>query len=222
MSESQRPKRAELTLERFIDITFSNLCVFYIQENPGETSDDFREKCLKPLISADNISGDDCTEFIKKIQKEDDKANLKFGPFFISMAYCIQAKRELDNKNRENAWSYMVDARYYCGVTIASKGIEKARINTIIATRKDTASRGGEARANKFQEIINEAYRLENEMRPQLNGWKSRSQAAKAILPKVQLYAAAMNLRLSPDQAKETIYKWLKQMPNATSIFPKK
>ncbi len=133
MSEYQRPKRTELTLERFVDITLSNLCLFYIQENPKETKGDFEEKCMKPLWNVGDISGDNFLEFTKKIQQEDNKANLKYGPFYLSMAYCIQTKRELDSANRECAWSYMADARYWCGVVLASKGIEVARINRLYA-----------------------------------------------------------------------------------------
>lgn len=208
-------------LDSLAELTLNELSSFYFHSNPEKNEDAFTKEFFIPMLGKNSLSGDSCLEIFESINAEDKSANLKYAPMVISCAYCVQAIKELERNQRELAWFYVAEARYWCGVVRASVGIEESRDKTIKATRKNTAQKGGKALAeSKYKEIKDEVFKLAREKRPEKNGWRSRLHAAKDIKIDVLKFACEKKLTLSEEQAETTIYGWLKKMPDAASLFP--
>ena len=219
--DKSRQPRKELTLEMLAHLTLLNLSSYYLEANPEKSQEDFIQEFLNPIGNDDSATGDSFLEQFKHIQETDKSANLKHASMVISLAYCLQSMQAYKTNERELAWSYMADARYWCGVTLASKGIEDARQKTIVATKKDTSKNANEASHAKDRQVKEEAFKLAREKCPKNKKWPSRLAAAGKIESDVQEYAEKIKNPLSKTRAKATISGWLREMPDAASLFEK-
>lgn len=220
MSEKDSPSRRKIGLSDLGPITLSNLASFYLHSRPEKNEQDFMQEIVVPMWNNDSTSGENLLEEIKAIQEKDKTANMQFASMLISCAFCVQSMKALKGNDRELAWSYMADARYWCGVVLSSKGIEVARSKTIVATRKNLASIA--AKGKFIKKVKEEAFRLAKEKRPKTNGWRSRRHAAETIEKEVYAFAVAEKINFSEKRAFKTIYEWLREMPDAALLFPKK
>ncbi|WP_114973650.1 hypothetical protein [Rhodoferax ferrireducens] len=221
MNDESRQSREQPAIEKLGVQNILELANFYIMSNPGQTEKDFIDKFVNRMSVEGSMSGDEILEDLKKIHSSGTPADFKYGPMLISCAHYVRAMKAYELNERELAWSYMADARYWCGVTLAGQGIEAIREKTIQAARKIAPSKGGTARAEiKYKEIKDEAFRLARDSRPLEKGWASRLNAARAIKKQVMAYASQKKQALSEQQAEKTIYDWLKGMPDAKSLFP--
>lgn len=214
-NQSQTPARTinDLGNKIFHDL-FSCYSVLY----PDKSLKNFSEEVWLGMIRESGVSG----EKIHKVLLKTPGNIAPVAPILISIAYCAEAREHHNAERFDHAWSAMAEANYWCGVSMAGKGIPDARAQTIIAARKQTAAKGGESRREKYKPIIEEAYRLAREMSPPKNGWKSRSQAGKAIRPAVEKFAGERDIKLTENQALKTIDGWLREMPDANKLFPTK
>lgn len=124
--------------------------------------------------------------------------------------------------SRELAWIYLAEASYWCGVTLAQKGIEQAYHQTVGDTKRLIASTGASKRAESYQVIKQFAYKMVLKKMPPKNGWQSRNHAVQAVKDATIRFAKRKRIRMSVDQAGKTIDSWLAKMPEAASLFPSK
>ena len=195
---------------------------FYSELNLTDTKSDFRNDIYQPMLIDLDTSGQGVLKKMGELKASGQSVNLKLVPMLVSCAYLAQAMRDHFKNDHSTAWFYMAEASYWCGAMMATKGIEVARNNTIIATRKNTASKGGLTRAEKYNEVKDEVFRLARELCPKQKGWQSRRDASLKILMPVLTFAKDKTPSLSPAQAPQTIYNWLKEMPDSELLFPKK
>jgi hypothetical protein len=223
MSDKHRPSNEDLTLENMGQAVLATLSDYYVSSNPENKAENFIPGILNPIEQNENATGENILQDFKNRIEAGTPTNLQYASMLIGCAYCMQSSRALLKKEREHAWYYMAEARYWCGVMLASTGIEEASKNAFKAARKHIPQKGGKARAELLYRDIKEVtFKLAREKYPPGRGWKSRREAALAIKEEVVEYSKTELEPLSPDQAFDTIYGWLAKMPDAASLFPKK
>jgi hypothetical protein len=202
--------------------TLGELAHFYAHLEPDKASDAFATEFFYPMSADPSISGERFRAEFVSVLESGAPADLRFAAMTIACAYCVDVSRYLATGNRESAWQSMSEARYWCGVTLASRGIEDARSATIHATRKYTGRKAAAKRVDdRLAETKNEAFRLARTECPS-GRWKSRRAAALAIKEKVIEFSAKagrQKLANTDSGAQQTIYDWLAEMPDAADLF---
>jgi len=209
------------TLEELGRQVFENLCLCYLDINPGKTQQDFLDEVWNPVCFSDTSDSGELLDRLNKIPGSEFTSHPGHRPILIAVSFCGLTLNALRANTREQAWYSMAQACYWQGVAFASKGIEYARQNTIVATRKNTAAKGGNSRAANQQIIKDEAFRLARELRP-TEGWPSRSQAVKGIQDAVSKFAKEKKRPLTVSHGPKTIDKWLSTMTDASILFRSK
>ena len=211
--------RNEKTPEYHIGDVITRLREFF-DSGIKEGSPNFNELVLSSFLR-DGALGGDCVEReMNQLHSNSPLELKKFGPFaplIVSCAYCCEASRSLKANNRELAWSLIADAQYWCGVSMANKAVPLAIEKTIKESRTGTARVGGNKRAERFQPIKDEAYRLCKEKCPS-KGWHSVKQAADTIAEEVDNFSRGLKIPMS-SRLNITIADWLRVMPDAENIF---
>lgn len=229
MTVSDRPARHELGLEQFISLTLGNLSNCYAALQPGRQAADFTSGILNVVGLKDNASIETPLGIIMQFVSEADKAKGEEwiaqspnGPLIVSCAYCLRAMRTMKSGDLNLAWSYMADARYWCGVAISGKGIDEAREHTIAEVKREKGQLGAAGRDRAYEPVRQYAYAMTRENRPPLKGWQSRAHAVSEIKDATLQFAEQNRVQMSANQADKTIDKWLKEMPDAEMLFPEK
>lgn len=198
------------------------LAHYYWQLEPDKGRDGFATEFFRPMSADASINGEQFRAEIVRVAESGTPVDLRFAAMTTACAYCVDVSRLLAQGERELAWLSMSEARYWCGVTLASRGVETARLATITATRKATAKKGGNTRARKLEIVKQEAFRLAREMGPKTTGWRSRLHAAGDIKDSVMAFSNGPDRhKLTATGAAATIYDWLSEMPDADALFPK-
>lgn len=248
-SSKHRPLRHKLDVRAFHDITLRNLWACYLNLIPDATEQQFVAEILNKVNEHDHPGIDDPVEILKTIVSNEDLergddwiATSPIGTIIVSCAYVLRATRAQKQGNTEMAWSYMADARFWCGAAIADKGIgevvEQTHADTLSAAGR--LANEGRQRAYNIHRLM--AWRLARRKRPPQRGWQSLGHAATTIEgPFLQFIDAvcAANARraernklLPKNQAKKLVVipktanivnqlqTWLGQMPDRGQLFP--
>lgn len=232
MTEQKVFTREYLNLENLLELNIQSLFQHYQRLLPDATWDGFLDEIVSPVAQDESAGGDDLLAEIRLVRGMSIPLDVALS---ISCAYSVQAKRAIQENNRDLAWSYLSDARYWCGALYADVGKvdgtydQRAitdRADFIVLkeqlkanTKSELASSGGKARAKNREPLIEEAYRLARTKQPS-KGWPSRRNAAKVITPEVIDLGIKIGKPLSVDEAQDTIYGWLSKMPDAAALFP--
>ncbi len=229
---ANRPLRRELDLRKFVDLTLGNLANCYSHAKPGAQVHDFIH-FLNVIAANDHPGVEVPIEIVSLFASEADKAKgpdwlakSPYGSIIVSCAYCVRALGAIRGQDVGLGWSYMADARYWCGVAISSKGIDEGRDRTIVETLSQQAATGAAARDKAYEPIRQEAYRLAREMRPPRLGWQSRAHAVRTIRQPVLDFSTANKVKnesavtLSENNAAKKLDEWLSKMPDAAELFP--
>lgn len=232
MNAPDRPPRDELGLERFFSLTLGNISNCYVALNPGRQLVDFIPDILTVVGARDDPSAETPLEIIMqfaspadKAKGEDAIASSPNGALIVSCTYCLRAMRAMKSGELDLAWSYMADARYWSGVAICGKGIADARelasaeISTEVLAAK--ARSGAQARNAAYGPVRERAYQLARERRP-ASGWRSRSHAVKVISNEAHQFSLVNGPALKEESLSKTLDGWLKDMPDASTLFPRK
>ncbi|WP_209806030.1 hypothetical protein [Cupriavidus sp. AcVe19-6a] len=230
MNAPDRPARHELDLERFVRLTLGNLSNCYAGLKPGRQVIDFIPDVLNVVGGKDDPSVETPVEIIMQFVSEADKAKgpdwiarSPNGSLIISCAYCLRALGSMKSGDLNLAWSYMADARYWCGVAISGKGINEAREQTIMeASAKALATKaksGAEARSKTYEPVRERVYQLARERKPG-SGWRSRTHAVNAIRKEAHAFSVESGPELKQESLSRTLDGWLAKMPDAAALFP--
>jgi hypothetical protein len=165
------------------------------------------------------MSGEFMAASVAQAAKESPAApELILGPAAVALAYYIQCKRSLAQSDREGAWAYMAQCRWWTAVAIIVRQSPQLAAKIVTDARKQTASKGGRAKAEALDPVKEEAYRLVREGAP----WPSKRQAAIRISARVAEFAKSRRVPMSPDQITTTLQKWLAEMPDRDEFFARK
>ncbi|WP_186136696.1 hypothetical protein [Burkholderia gladioli] len=226
--------RYEADLKIHVHKILVNLMDCFIHQMKDDTVDDFIVKIISPIAAADDRDIEVPIEILMQYVSEDERATQRqkvsrspLSLIVLSTTYCIRAIQAIDEGDRELAWSYLADAKYWCGVSRSDMGVDKIREEAIVATRTSAISEaltskaraGAIARDNAYKSVREYVCKLAREWKP-TSGWSSRSQAVKKIS------AAALDFfnhnppRLKVDGIERTLDKWLSKMPDAAELFP--
>lgn len=202
--------------------TLGELAHFHAHLEPSKAADAFANDFFYPMSADPSISGERFRAEFVSVLESGASADLRFAAMTIACAYCVDVSRLLAKGSRELAWQSMSEARYWCGVTLASRGIEDARSATISATRKHTGRKAAATRVDdRLAETKNYAFELARKHCPP-GRWKSRRQATLAIKSKVIEFSTKggrQELIDTDSGGQKTIYDWLADMPDAAELF---
>lgn len=219
----------EQTLGSLVSMTISDLQKCFLKLNPGMENAGFIRDFIAPYIDSDvdtcdNLLGEMLTQYTKA-QENGASVDLKNGLLLISTVYCLQAGKQLNLDNREYAWAYMVQAKYWHGVVTASLGIVAARAATIAVTNKAAREKGAFVRKGNYEKVTQEAYRLVREKVANGELWRSQARAASEIKDRVLKFGKDVQRPLAELSAEDRIKEWLGKMPDKAAFFkttPKK
>lgn len=176
--------RMQKTLDFYHEVIMENLFVVYSQQFPEKTRGDLIADILHPLRHQ-GASGDD---LLKQAYDSDDVNTYQL--LLIACAYWVQSGRAYHEKLEELAWSYAMDAMFYCGSAKYSDSFD--RLLPILREKigdyalSTNASKGGITRNNPFKKAAAKAIQLIKARGEQGETWDSYTAAARSVLPQVK------------------------------------
>lgn len=213
------------SLDEMMTLTVQHLYAAYVvavKDIPGKV---FIEKVVKPLARLDRGETDKPLEILlqyatdaEKAKGNDAIARSPVSPILLSATYYFRAMRARDNDQSDVAWSYLAEARYWCGVAMAGKGLESALQQAAGGLKRDMAAAGAKGRSGKYQPLRDLAFDFARNNAP-ASGWRSRNHAVQSVKPKVRDQAKTLGIALSAENIDKTIHGWLSSMPDATQLF---
>lgn len=224
MQDKNKPvATTERSLELLTAETIVDLEQCYLTLNPEMIREDFIKEFVTPIINLQLATADGILEEMKKQYREaQENGTPKFfknAPLLISTAYCLQAGKQLNLNNREYAWAYMAQAKYWHGVVRAALGIEVARTKTISTAGSAAARKAAAGRSSRYAVVKEEAFRLVREKTTGGGLWQSAAQAALAVKEPVLKFGIDKGRPLAPASAEDRIAEWLGTMPDAAELF---
>lgn len=99
---------------------------------------------------------------------------------------------------------------------LLSNGNEQRLVNE---ARTKLARIGGRARSQIFEPVVEKAYELARARVPGRGQWPSRRNAVHSIKDDVLAFAKLNGVAMSAPQAEKTIDGWLRNMPDANTLF---
>lgn len=158
---------------------------------------------LKQCISPDDLSKGD--EFV---------ARSPLGPIIIATTYVLRAKYARQQiGDDEQAWSYLTDASYWCGVAVSGRGLDEARKKEF----RERAEKGGVAKKRRYESIKAHALGLLRSEMPS-QGWQSVLNAVEKLHPKINSFAEG-NAGGAKAVSPKTVEEWFRGAPDQAAIF---
>ena len=221
---SQSNETPNILIDQIRVRTLGELANYYIQIEPSKAGNAFVTEFFHPMSADPTVTGERLRADFVSVASSGTPVDMRLAAMTIACGYCVDVPRLLAVGERELAWLSISEARYWCGVTLASRGVEAARNETISATRKSTSRKAASQRvAQRLDSTKEEAFRLAREMKPEGQGWPSRLQATNKIKDQVVAFSALeKRQKLVDTGAVKTIYKWLSSMPDAKTLFPER
>jgi hypothetical protein len=188
--------RHERTPETEVDVLLTNLSVLYSGLHPDAPPHEFINTYFKEMykrecefIPGDALALDNEIKNSSKvhgISKVSDEAALG-----ISCAYCVQALEAYDDGALNEAWTFIVDARFWCSISMSRhSGIAELkqleRKEAVSAIRRISRKKGIEE--YDYSEFVLNMYRS----RP----WKNKTQAMTAINKELNKYLETNNIKV--------------------------
>ncbi|CAJ3454247.1 Uncharacterised protein [Burkholderia pseudomallei] len=219
--------RASWGLEARWTLIMDNLRRYYEDVKNPLIQGDFETQIWQLVQALDDPAVGDLVEIIRQFVTRADRGlpteqliGNPLSALIVAVTYCCRARRagELEG-NRELGWIYLAEASFWCGVTLAGKGIDAAYRRTLVESRSQTGKKGPAKRDESLPQIIEYAQKLARDKRPS-GGWSSRNHAIKTIYEAVNEFAKGLNRTYSKSQAEDTMGGWLSLMPDAAELFP--
>jgi len=227
MTEPEVINRSRLGFEARCLATLHSLAGYYGSIRAGKAFEDFMNEVFAVVNGHDDQSVEDPYEIERLFIRAADPAiafekvaGSPFAPMIVSCTFARRAMVASEAGEPEQAWIYLAEASFWCGVTLAEKGIDQAYHQTVGDTKRLQATLGANKRIEKYQPVVEFAYQRVREMRPASRGWQSRTQAVQAIKADVLAFGETVQVSMSEEQAGKTIDGWLAKMPDAAELFP--
>ena len=181
-----------------IDVLLTNLSALYSELHPGSPQHEFINTYFKECYENENTSGDVLVmEHEIKIDEVFGKSIdgvgriTKLAAIVISCAYCCQGLRAFDEGRLNEAWTFVVDARHYCGFVMQrSKRVEsfvdREKITIVSNARRNAQIAKHELYYGRQERFVDEMYLSKH--------WKNKEIAATEITNELLAYIAKESL----------------------------
>ena len=212
-----RDERDE-TLDGYLKSILKKNEAYLKKINPGVDLNVLYDELFKPILD-DEIDGDLLTNI--ELLMDDSLLDEKFiinHPSLVLFAYCNQAMKAQEKGEIDAAWKFLIEASYWLGMAGATSVMPAIQEVIAKTARSETAKKAGDARAQKYEILKEEAFRLVREKKPK-NGWKSRLQATLNVLDDVIAFSIKNERPMSEQQAQKTIYGWLGDLKDEEGLF---
>ena len=184
--------RHERTPETEIDILLTNLSILYNERLPDRCPYEFINTWFKDFYENELTDGDDLASVNEVLNQTNSSGIGKASALvaiLISCAYCVQALKAYDNGELNEAWTYVIDARFWCGIPMSRHSgidiLKQAEHKEVVSKiRRESRSRATEK--YDFSEFILGEYNR--------GPWDSKTQAAKVISEKLNDHIEANDL----------------------------
>lgn len=223
---SQQSKRSQFDIRRSVEVVFANLAYCYKNLKPKSELRDFIPDILNIVALRDDPIIDGTLEILTQFFSPEDQqkaqeviARTPIGPVILSCTYNLRALKAINADSRELAWSYLSEAKYWCGVAVSNKDINEILKTNLLNNTPYAA--GGNGRADVYARYRMYAYELVRLKKPSL-GWKSRADAASKIKESVDRKFDQENPNYKKKGISERkIHEWIMDMPEADQLFRK-
>lgn len=178
---------------------------------------------------------------IANMKSVDEIARSAIGPVIVGSVHVVRARRAMESNDLDLAWSYIADARHWCGISVCDRDVEIG-LPQVINTEREKASAETLTSQGKAgveaQEVVRERLRayVYEEARRREDRWESRTHAVRVISKKAinfvhEEQAKAQSegrksqlpkIRGSLANFERTVDSWLRGMPDALSLFAAK
>lgn len=191
---------------------------------PDKTSRDYQYDVFEKVQLKDDARIEDPAEIFMQFLPESDRGKhfveVTTAPLLNATAYYSRALNAYDMKQEAAAWSYLVDANYWCGFSSSYRGIATARKETIADTEVQVKAKQGE-KGGTTKGLNSAPYKLEAEklartLKPK---WPSRRQAVLAVLDKLNEEYAKRNQSFPLKY--DSISQHFASLPDAKVLFEK-
>ena len=191
----------------------------YLQKiNPDVDLNVLYDELFKPILD-DEVDGDLLTNIAMLMNESllDEKLAI-YHPSLVLFSYCNQAMKAQDKGEIDVAWKYLIEASYWLGMAGATSVMPAIQEVVAKTARSETAKKAGDARAQKYENCKEEAFRLVRERKPK-NGWPSFRKAAIEIQKDVIEFSKKKGRPMSILQAEKTISGWLGELKGEEGLF---
>lgn len=170
----------------------TNLSALYKELLPDELQNSFMDTYFKDMYFNENTSGDILAQFSESL-KPTNNAGIGYASelaaLIISCAYCVNALRATEMKELNEAWTYIVDARYWCGIPLSrrvERFFDREKMNLVSDVRRGAQSIKHELYYGRQERFVDDMY--------QSKRWKNKTTAAKYITNMLITYIAKETL----------------------------
>lgn len=206
------------TLDGYLKSILKKNEIYLKKINPGVDLNVLYDQLFKPFLD-EEIDGDLLTSIELLIDDTlPDERFIVNHPSLVLFAYCNQAMKAQEKGEIDAAWKFLIEASYWLGMVNATSVMPTIQEVVAKTARSETAKKAGDARAQKYEILKEEAFRLVREKKPK-NGWKSRLQATLNVLDDVIAFSKEKERPMSEQQAQKTIYGWLVDLKDEEGLF---
>jgi hypothetical protein len=200
--------RNQRTPESEVDIILTNLSALYGELHPGKPKDDFINVYFRDLYFDDSVNGDDLVRLNERNFKTNDEGIggvPELSALIISCGFCVDALRAIERIEINLAWTFVVDARFWCDVPLSQRVLRisrKKKKEDIKNMRTCLASIKYEKYYGRQLAFIKNEYKK--------NNWRNKSAAARAITPLLEDFVLKDGLPVErlDGEKKMDWYRW--------------
>ena len=175
------------TPETEVDVLLTNLSAIYSELHPDTYPNEFIFTFFKDFYEYEHTCGDTLAAENEKRYPADGSGIFmvtEIGALTISCAYCAQAQRAWELGEIDKAWTYIIDARFWCSSPLSRRVGRIAKQENIARISKLRTDIAINARHKKYYEkpelFVKKQYLLKR--------WKNKSEAAKLITKQLDIY----------------------------------
>ena len=174
--------RNQRTPETEVDVILTNLSALYSELMPDDSPHHFIDTYFRNMYLDEMSSGDGLSKLSEKAYPSSDGVTKpsRYMIMLVSCAYCVDAMRAYNSGRLNDAWTFVVDARTWCGILL-SKSI---RFTQFIETEKINHNHNMKKASERKKHVIyySEQERFVDELYLSL-GIETKTTAAKKIGP---------------------------------------
>jgi hypothetical protein len=194
------------------------LIKYFAEHDPAITADSFRTQFIEPLR---NAGPDAVIAFLAEIRKSEDEPDprdRRFAAMFMSIGFCVLAAWADETEQRDLSILMVFEAKYWCGATMAARGISSAYANTEKNLDHAQASRAGKSKHKKAKAEVQRLAIEEFGMRPpgELNALEAARQLLGRVLDFVKKNEIQVLVSKEPDKV---IARWLEKDSVTSRLF---
>lgn len=188
--------RNERTPKTEVDLILSNLSYLYDELHPGQEPYLFINTYFKELYENEHTSGDVLADFQQRLMikaygksvigtsRRGNEASL-----VISCAFCCQALRAFGDNRVNEAWTYVVDAHFWCGLVL--QGAKRINQVKMLDHKKEVSKKMSENRKRGIDRYDYSDFILKEYEK---GGYKTKTVAIKSISAALLTYIEDNNL----------------------------